>query len=261
MAYREIASKLEYDSIGEKNMAYFIKLGMPPCEDIDYEEVITDEYRAFCQAEGEKMYRKFNVDQKRMADVIMDRLKTGKGPTCFCVYGFGGTGKTFFYKGLYYMIIGAGLDVMNMASIGIAAIELPKGQTVHKTFVIDVPTYSSSISRIKPGTKAAKELLEKHVFILDEFTISSKYVFDILDKKLRELTGIDEPFGGKIVVIGGDFRQTLPIQPRANRTELLDLSITCSDLWKNFEVFKLTINERVKEESEKEWAQLVLDVN
>lgn len=38
------------------------------------------------------------------------------------------------------------------------------------------------------------------------------------------------------MVLGGDFMQCLPVQQRATRTELLNLSIQKSDLWKYFRV-------------------------
>ncbi|KIH46382.1 hypothetical protein ANCDUO_23568 [Ancylostoma duodenale] len=46
-----------------------------------------------------------------------------------------------------------------------------------------------------------------------------KFAIEIIDRKLRELTEIDLPFGGKII-IGGDFRQILPVQKKASRSEL-----------------------------------------
>ena len=49
-------------------------------------------------------------------------------------------------------------------------------------------------------------------------------------------------FGGKIVILGGDFRQLLPVFPRGIRNEIVYLSIQNSFLWNNFHKFRLTRN-------------------
>lgn len=61
------------------------------------------------------------------------------------------------------------------------------------------------------------------------------------------------------MVLGGDFRQCLPVQLRANRSELVDMSIKRSDLWQHFSSLQLTENMRVDLE-EKEFAQYLLNV-
>ena len=85
----------------------------------------------------------------------------------------------------------------------------------------------------------AKKLRETEVFIIDEAPMMPKYVLEIFDRKLREITKVDKPFGGKIMLIGGDFRQTLPIKRFANRSELVNLSIKNSKYWKE-DYFKVS---------------------
>ncbi|CAI0422146.1 unnamed protein product, partial [Linum tenue] len=53
------------------------------------------------------------------------------------------------------------------------------------------------------------------------------------------------PFGGKTVLLGGDFRQTLPIVADAGREESVDASLTRSYLWPLCTVLHLTQNMRV----------------
>lgn len=67
------------------------------------------------------------------------------------------------------------------------------------------------------------------------------------------------PFGGKINVEGGDFRQCTPIKERGIRPELVDLSLKRSQLWKHYRVFKLKKNMRVDPE-ELEYAEYILKV-
>ena len=54
------------------------------------------------------------------------------------------------------------------------------------------------------------------------------------------------PFGGKIIILAGDYRQCLPVIPRATRQEIVKSCINKSDLFVNFKVFQLTENMRVK---------------
>ena len=41
--------------------------------------------------------------------------------------------------------------------------------------------------------------------------MTSKLAFEAVDNLLRDVCNNEEPFGGKIIIISGDFRQTLPI--------------------------------------------------
>ena len=72
----------------------------------------------------------------------------------------------------------------------------------------------------------------------------------VIDRMLRDITGNDVPFGGKIMVFGGDFRQTLPIIPRASNTMILENCIISSSLWPLFQRFKLTNNLRATPNSD-----------
>jgi hypothetical protein len=49
-------------------------------------------------------------------------------------------------------------------------------------------------------------------------------------------------FGGKIVVLGGDFHQVLPVVEGGNRLDTTDASIINSYLWNHVKILKLTIN-------------------
>ncbi|XP_016164017.1 uncharacterized protein LOC107606469 [Arachis ipaensis] len=53
------------------------------------------------------------------------------------------------------------------------------------------------------------------------------------------------PFGGKVVVLGKNFRQILPVIPRGSRQDIIQSSINSSYLWHNCKVLKLTKNMRL----------------
>ncbi|CAI0395256.1 unnamed protein product [Linum tenue] len=54
-----------------------------------------------------------------------------------------------------------------------------------------------------------------------------------------------KPFGGKTVVLGGDFRQTLPVVTEGGREANLNACLTRSYLWKYTKLLKLTMNMRI----------------
>ena len=56
----------------------------------------------------------------------------------------------------------------------------------------------------------------------------------------------DQPFGGKVLVLGGDYRQCLPVVPGANRAQIVDICLPNSFLWPNFDILSLTVNMRVR---------------
>ncbi|KAF7835704.1 ATP-dependent DNA helicase pif1-like [Senna tora] len=55
------------------------------------------------------------------------------------------------------------------------------------------------------------------------------------------------PFGGKVVVLGGDFRQILPVIPRAGREDIVLASLNSSYLWPSCKVLSLTKNMRLSQ--------------
>ena len=193
------------------------------------------------------LYDKMNNEQKEVADLIKNMIlnKTiGLTENCVFIDGPGGSGKTFTYRAICHLILSLKKKYSCSAPTGIAATLLPEGQTIHSRFGLPVPLLSDSCSRIKPNTKAAKELIETDIFIIDEAPMASRYAFEIIDKLLRQLCNSDIAFAGKIILLGGDFRQVLPIQEYATQAQLINLSIKSSRLWKYFDVYKLIKNMR-----------------
>lgn len=76
---------------------------------------------------------------------------------------------------------------------------------------------------------------------------------------LRDITQIDKPFGGKIVILGGDFRQILPVVEKGSRSDQVDACIKRSPLWTQFQSLHLLSNMRVTTGDE-EWIDFLLKV-
>nr|GEW00153.1 DNA helicase [Tanacetum cinerariifolium] len=76
--------------------------------------------------------------------------------------------------------------------------------------------------------------------------MNDRRCFETLDRTLRDLLSLpDLIFGGKTVVLGGDFRQTLPVKKGARKQEPIIAFVAESYLWWHFKICLLTINIRL----------------
>ncbi|CAF0750048.1 unnamed protein product [Didymodactylos carnosus] len=66
--------------------------------------------------------------------------------------------------------------------------------------------------------------------------MTPSYALNAVDILLRDIMNMDAPFEGKIMILGGDFRQVLPVIRFANRSELIAASLKSSNLWPYFKV-------------------------
>ncbi|XP_057723335.1 uncharacterized protein LOC130939233 [Arachis stenosperma] len=197
--------------------------------------------------EHDSNFLKLNEEQKSIYDRIIHCV-TNKEHGLFFIYGFGGTGKTFLYRLLSAKLRSQRRIVINVASSGIASLLLPGGKTAHSMFGIPIELNEDTICRIPKDSPKADLIRLAELIIWDEAPMTNKLAFEALDRSFRDImTSIsvsnkDLPFGGKIIVLGGDFRQVLPVIPKASRAEIVMASINYSILWKHFEVLTLTKN-------------------
>jgi ATP-dependent DNA helicase PIF1 len=142
--------------------------------------------------------------------------------------------------------------VLAVASCGIAALLLQGGRTAHSRFRIPLNINEESTCEIKQGSHLAELLKKTSLILWDEAPMANKHCFEALDKTLRDILRFtnknsdEKPFGGLTVVLGGDFRQILPVITKGRREQIVNASIKRSYLWKHFEIFELTKNMRLK---------------
>ena len=125
---------------------------------------------------------------------------------------------------------GNGGVVYPYATTGIAATLLDGGRTVHSGYKLPVPLIDTSVSSIKPSSLMAKALKDATLLIMDEITMLPKHGLRCIDTLLRDIMKTNVPFGGKVLVISGNFRQTLPVIQRGTWTDILDTCIKSSPL-------------------------------
>ncbi len=118
---------------------------------------------------------------------------------------------------------------------------------MHSKFNIRVKQEGIGVCDIpKDSNNAKAQMLRKaKVIICDEAPMAHRDMFEIIDRSLRDILNNDEPFGGKVIVLCGDFRQVLPIVKSNDPGEVVNAAINKSKLWKFIDVFHLTKNVRV----------------
>ena len=189
----------------------------------------------------------FNEEQKQTYHEINESVMKEEGK-CFYLDGAGGCGKTTVAKSLLHAARSRGDICIACASSGIASTLLPKGQTAHSAFKIPIEGLNKDSTCNVGGLSGRAELLRQVKFIVwDEVFMVHRHGFEAVVKTMQHLRENDKLLmGGCTLLILGDLRQTLPILPKASRTQIISACLTKSKLcWNHFKRITLTQNMRV----------------
>jgi ATP-dependent DNA helicase PIF1 len=166
----------------------------------------------------------------------LQKFKSGEN---LFITGPGGTGKTTLIK---HLISSAKIDnkkVQVCALTGCAAVLLNcSARTIHSWSGIKLARGDSNkiIESIIKSKRQIKNWKSVKVLIIDEVSMMSKKIFNLLNE-IGKLTRLSQlPFGGIQVIFTGDFFQLPPV---GNNVDDLDTEYFCfeSESWR--EVFKL----------------------
>jgi len=205
-----------------------------------------------------------NIEQRAVYDAVMQSCDQNLGKTLF-IHSAGGGGKTWVCNTIAAAVRSSQHEnrrvALCVASSGIASLLLDGGRTAHSRFKIPIPVFDMSTCNIKKGSLLHDVLKQTGIIIWDEVPMQHKYAIEALDRTLRDVLGVQKPFGGITVLFGGDFRQTLPVVQRGSRHQVLEASLKNSKLWNDIEVHFLQENMRLDRTPESdEFAKYLLDV-
>ncbi|KAF7835659.1 putative PIF1 DNA helicase/replication protein A1-like protein [Senna tora] len=139
--------------------------------------------------EHDKSLLSVTSKQRNIYNVVMDVVNNSTGGLFF-VNDFGGS----------------------LTSSVIASQLILGSRTAHSRFVIPLDCNKNSTCNIIQGSDLANLRLHTKLLIWDEAPMAHKNYFEALDRSLRNIMQIQDPysfrkpFGGKVVVFGGDFR-------------------------------------------------------
>jgi ATP-dependent DNA helicase PIF1 len=152
----------------------------------------------------------FSEEQKSVYDSFI------QGKNIFMT-GPGGSGKTYLIRELYKWCIENNKSVQVCALTGCAAVLLQaKAKTVHSWAGIGLANGDALniISRVVNNKHKKKNWLYTDVLIIDEVSMMSSKLLDILDAIGRKVRRVNKPFGGIQLLFSGDFYQLPPVGNR-----------------------------------------------
>ncbi|KAL6576223.1 hypothetical protein OROHE_000004 [Orobanche hederae] len=169
-----------------------------------------------------------NSEQHKAFEQIMQTLD-GNHLGAFFVDGPAGSGKTFLYRALLAAVRSKHLIALVVASSGVAASLLPGGRTAHSRFKLPIIVEDKACTISKQSVHA-RVIIAAKLIIWDEASMAHRKSIEAVDALLRDLMENDLPFGGKTIVFGGDFRQTIPIIIGGARSDAVDACLINSHL-------------------------------
>ncbi|XP_071928011.1 uncharacterized protein [Coffea arabica] len=186
---------------------------------------------------------KLNAEQKHAYDLILPSVFSSRGQSFF-IDGPGGTGKTFLYRSLLATLRSQGYIAIAVATSGVAASLLPGGRTVHSRFKIPLDFSRNKTCQLSKQSSMAQLIIQCGLFLWDEASMAKRDTIQAFDELLKDLMETSDSFGGKVVVFGGDFRQTLPVIQGVTKDQLIQASLLHSSLWSSMHKIKLKHNMR-----------------
>ena len=145
-----------------------------------------------------------STKQRKIFDTVMNRLKNVinyKNNKCYFIDGPGGSGKSYLLNTIITYLNQESISVLSVAWTGIAANLLINGRTSHITFKLPLNINDESTCNISSNSEYGIKLRNVKFIIWDEITMTSKHVFEAVDKLFRDICKNNEIFGGKLILV------------------------------------------------------------
>lgn len=190
--------------------------------------------------------KSLTTEQMSVYEEVMKSIEESEGKFFF-VDAPGGTGKTYLLNLLLAKVRSTCGIALAVASSGIAATLLQGGRTAHAALKLplNLTNVETPLCNIQKQSHLAELLKNTKLIVWDEITMAHKRGVEALDRSLQDIRNSKTIMGGMTVLLGGDFRQTLPVVPKGTRADEIKACIKRSFLWPSIKVLKLTRNMRV----------------
>ncbi|XP_046405004.1 uncharacterized protein LOC124170300 [Ischnura elegans] len=202
-------------------------LGLPEVEDVSTElgREVTRWNSEDAARSAEEWRHKLTEEQLSVSDAIINAVTGEDANKVFFIDGPSGTGKTVVLNYITARLRSEGAVVLCTASTGIAALNHLGGITAHSMFQLPLETDDPHATcGITGGSQRAELIRRASLIIWDEAPMAHKVTVEILDRSLRDICQNRQAFGGKVMVLAGDFRQIPPIIPDGSKGDIIEAS-------------------------------------
>jgi hypothetical protein len=152
----------------------------------------------------------FSAEQSdALAEICSAVESDTAGGKVFALISSAGCGKTIFANGLAAYLNAQRRKVRCVAASALAAMLLPAGCTAHSAFHLPIPCNETTTCNLSHAER--QELKHVDLIIYDECSMVHADVANTLDRTLRDIMNVQQPFGGKAILWMGDFKQLLPV--------------------------------------------------
>lgn len=197
----------------------------------------------------EKDWKGLNEGQKQFCNEVLE------GRNCF-LSGSAGVGKSFVVKFLFSFLEKNNISFGKTATTGVAALNIG-GSTINSWAGIGLANtdFNDIRKNVFRNKKAIARIGYAKLLFLDEISMCSGELLDILDRIFRSVRGIKSPFGGIQVVFVGDFMQLPPI--------IKDLSLQDkhfafeSTAWGEAKIKPIILTKLIRQDEDSKFAKLL----
>jgi hypothetical protein len=174
----------------------------------------------------------------------LEILKTGRN---VFLTGSAGTGKTYILNEYIQYLKERGIFPSIVAPTGIAASHIG-GMTIHSFFGIGIKDFLNDyeIDLMTQREYLYNRFKNLKILIIDEISMVSPSLFELMDKILRAFKLPYVPFGGVQIVLSGDFFQLPPISKQSR-----EIKFACqTSLWKDSDLKVCYLEEKFRQKDD-----------
>jgi ATP-dependent DNA helicase PIF1 len=127
--------------------------------------------------------------------------------------GSAGTGKSYIVKRFFEIVQKGNKTIAITSTTGVSAL-LINGVTIHKWSGIHLgkDTLDKTVDKINMFFKPARRWKRTDILVIDEISMLSCEILELLSNVGKRIRGNDKPFGGLQVIFTGDFAQLPPVK-------------------------------------------------
>lgn len=186
--------------------------------------------------------------------LVIDAINNGEN---VFLTGVGGSGKSYLIRTLSFNTT---RNYVICGTTGVSALNV-QGETIHRFMKLGVNCRPEELKKViakwyaikssdKPWDRKCWNLMQRtDGIVIDEISMFRRDQFELLDNVMRIIFKNDKPFGGKQVILVGDFCQLPPVVKDEDLIHYQDLNkpyVFQSSIWEeaNFRCFHLTTSYR-----------------